>query len=354
MMKTKTTLLGLLVSSTFLFSQVGIGTTSPNASSVLDITSNNKGVLMPRIALQSSTDQTTIPSPATGLMVYNTGTGSLTYKGFVFWSGTEWRSVENNTLIAPVLSQINCQNAALSPFTYTAGVPFSGTLSVPYSDGNGGQYAGGTSTSVNGLTFTLRPGTLQVGAGYLYFSVSGTPTVSSPSPSNITINSSLVPFYTGGACSTTNVGVGQETASGSIASAGYDIGTSTPTQSVTCFDGGNFCVRYNGSTANQPLQIKQSYGANQVALTYSYWGTGDNSNSGVSSFKNTNLPQNTWTTIYDFGGANNTEGVVNTVTLTDKTTAKIRSFNVEADVVINSEIGISGGRDKLFLRLTKN
>ncbi|MPS74973.1 MAG: hypothetical protein E2590_17730 [Chryseobacterium sp.] len=54
--------------------QIGIGTSSPDASAILDVSATNKGILLPRVALTSSTDQTTIISPATGLMVYNTAT----------------------------------------------------------------------------------------------------------------------------------------------------------------------------------------------------------------------------------------------------------------------------------------
>ncbi|WP_050009609.1 hypothetical protein [Flavobacterium sp. B17] len=54
--------------------QIGIGTSSPDASAALEVASTNKGMLIPRVALTSSTDQTTITSPATGLMVYNTAT----------------------------------------------------------------------------------------------------------------------------------------------------------------------------------------------------------------------------------------------------------------------------------------
>lgn len=53
---------------------VGIGTTTPDTSAVLDISSTNKGMLIPRVALTSTTDNTTVSSPATGLMVYNTAT----------------------------------------------------------------------------------------------------------------------------------------------------------------------------------------------------------------------------------------------------------------------------------------
>lgn len=70
-------LLPVILASNFLNAQsVGIGTTSPNASAMLDITSpsNNKGLLIPRMtALQ----RTTIASPANGLMVYETTSNSL-------------------------------------------------------------------------------------------------------------------------------------------------------------------------------------------------------------------------------------------------------------------------------------
>ncbi|NML58652.1 hypothetical protein [Chryseobacterium cheonjiense] len=328
---------------------VGIGTSIPDASAALEVNASNKGMLIPRVALTGSIDVVTIPSPVTGLMVYNTGAGALTYKGFVFWNGTEWRSLENETLINPNVQQIDCAKAFLSPAIYTAGVSYNGTLALPYSNGNGGKYNGGTTITNNGLTFKLLPGTLSL-SGFLYFSVTGIPIVSSPTTSNITINNILIPFYTGSACTTQNIGT-QETDSGETTSAGYDINTTTPNSSITCFDGGQFCVRYNGTTANQRLQVRQNYGSNQVALAYSYWGTGS---SGTSSFKDTNLIQNVWTDIYDFGSQNNTEGANTTFILVDKTQAKIRSFQIEADIVIASEIGISGGSDKLFLKLTKN
>ncbi|MGQ9862857.1 MAG: tail fiber domain-containing protein [Bacteroidia bacterium] len=67
---------------------VGIGTTTPNASAKLDVSSNNQGVLLPRVALTGTNDATTIPSPATSLLVYNTGTGGLTPAGYYYNAGT--------------------------------------------------------------------------------------------------------------------------------------------------------------------------------------------------------------------------------------------------------------------------
>jgi hypothetical protein len=86
------TLLGLL-SQTSL-AQVGIGTTTPHASTKLQIDATDKGFLPPRVALTSTTDVTTIASPVVGLMVYCTGTAGLG-AGYCFWNGTEWSSMNN-------------------------------------------------------------------------------------------------------------------------------------------------------------------------------------------------------------------------------------------------------------------
>lgn len=49
--------------------QVGIGTTSPNGKAILDIQSNSKGLLIPRM---STSDRNSIVTPPEGLIVFNT------------------------------------------------------------------------------------------------------------------------------------------------------------------------------------------------------------------------------------------------------------------------------------------
>lgn len=76
------------------FSQLGVGTNSPNASAQLDVTATNKGFLAPRIALTSATDVLTIASPATGLMIYNTATAGTSPNtvspGYYYFDGVKW------------------------------------------------------------------------------------------------------------------------------------------------------------------------------------------------------------------------------------------------------------------------
>jgi hypothetical protein len=67
---------------------VGVGTATPDVSAALDIRSTNKGLLIPRINLLSATDNTTIPSPATSLLIYNTNTALPGGAGFYFNNGT--------------------------------------------------------------------------------------------------------------------------------------------------------------------------------------------------------------------------------------------------------------------------
>ncbi|MCT2407900.1 hypothetical protein NZD88_10150 [Chryseobacterium antibioticum] len=194
---------------------VGIGTIAPNASAILDVNvdglaiGSKKGLLGPKVALTSQTDQATIPSPVAGLLVYNLGTAGLSYVGYVFWNGTEWRTFSNGSLAPGTLGTITCNGVTLSPGTYTAGTPYTGTMSVPYTGGNGGVYAAQAIGPVNGLTATLAAGNFNVGSGILTYTVSGMPTASSPTLTTF-------PLDIGGQTCSATVGAGAVIAPGEL------------------------------------------------------------------------------------------------------------------------------------------
>ena len=85
---------------------IGINSTgaSPNSSAALDIDMSNKGLLIPRVALASVSDAAAITSPATSLLVYNTG-GALTPEGYYYNQGTpgspNWVPFLTNNVNAP-------------------------------------------------------------------------------------------------------------------------------------------------------------------------------------------------------------------------------------------------------------
>ncbi|MCF2488628.1 C1q-like domain-containing protein [Dyadobacter sp. CY347] len=97
------------------FSQsVGINTNSPNQSAILDIQSTNRGVLLPKIALQSTSDKSTVPSPANALLLYNTNT-QVGPEGFYFNAGDQnnaiWKMI-GARLNVP-FNQVGSSNGAL-------------------------------------------------------------------------------------------------------------------------------------------------------------------------------------------------------------------------------------------------
>ena len=70
-MKTTIVLL-VFICTTNIYAQVGIGTPSPNTSSVLDLNSSTKGFLPPRMTLA---ERNAISTPVAGLMIWCTNCG---------------------------------------------------------------------------------------------------------------------------------------------------------------------------------------------------------------------------------------------------------------------------------------
>ncbi len=94
-MKNKILPILILLITQLSFSQVGIGTINPSPSSALEIRSTNSGLLIPRVSLISTTDNTTIASPATSLLVYNSSSTNDVTPGFYYWEGS-WKTLKSN------------------------------------------------------------------------------------------------------------------------------------------------------------------------------------------------------------------------------------------------------------------
>ncbi|WP_042720188.1 hypothetical protein [Flavobacterium sp. B17] len=273
--------------------QIGIGTSSPDASAALEVASTNKGMLIPRVALTGSTDQTTIASPANGLMVYNMGTGGLTFKGFVFWNGTEWRSVNNNPTISPTIVSLNCIDSSTFPATFTSGTAYNGTLTVPYTGGNGGSYSSGTSFSQNGLTFTLNPDTLNYGNGSISYSISGTPNFTSPNTISLPLS------FLGQSCNAT---VGENVSVNPIQSLKKVISpipttTDAVVQNATKTTFGNLSVRYGGLVANVRNTANSIQLSPSVTTQMTIWGelTGNGGTTTYTKQTLATVSANNWT-----------------------------------------------------------
>jgi hypothetical protein len=72
-----------IILTSLSFAQVGIGTNTPAPSAQLDISSTERGFLMPRMTMAQ---RNLIASPATGLTIYQTDNTA----GFYFFDGSNW------------------------------------------------------------------------------------------------------------------------------------------------------------------------------------------------------------------------------------------------------------------------
>lgn len=79
------------------YSQIGIGTSTPNG--YLDISATDNGFLMPRVTLSSLKTELPVTNPngvklAISTMVYHIGTSAIA-AGYYYWDGSKWQAIAN-------------------------------------------------------------------------------------------------------------------------------------------------------------------------------------------------------------------------------------------------------------------
>jgi hypothetical protein len=180
-----------VVNGTNLFnngSNLGVGTTSPHASAITDLTSTTQGFLPPRM---TTTQRNAIASPALGLQIFNSTTNCLN-----FYTGTTWFETCGSPSSTSILSNLNCGGATVTG-TLTNGTAASGvSVSVPYTGGNAGIYSAQSvsSTGIVNLTAALAAGVLASGAGSLSYTITGTPNSSGTASFVITVGGQSCTF----------------------------------------------------------------------------------------------------------------------------------------------------------------
>jgi hypothetical protein len=145
----------LLLLITTIKAQVGIGTYNPDASAALEISSNSKGFLAPRVTLTSALDVSTVSSPAIGLMVYNTASaGSVpnaVTPGYYYFSGTKWERLITATTDATINFNTGDPNSGSPTFTpntpATVGYIYQSTTNASQWTYNGSTYVTYTAPS---------------------------------------------------------------------------------------------------------------------------------------------------------------------------------------------------------------
>ncbi|SFU28068.1 hypothetical protein SAMN05216480_101319 [Pustulibacterium marinum] len=169
---------------------VGINNTAPSPSASLDLGATNRGILVNRVALTGTTDTSTISSPATGLLVYNTATTSDVTPGFYYYNGSIWVGLGAVKKYTAEYNQNNQVTASSNNETYVDLPGLSQTFTAPYTGTYqiivNGYYANAaptvttitkdTSNPTNGTTHTHTVTEHQdaVGQGSIRLTVNGT------------------------------------------------------------------------------------------------------------------------------------------------------------------------------------
>jgi len=235
--------------------QVAINTdaSSPHASAMLEIKTNNKGFLGPRL---STAQRTAIASPADGLWVYDTDT-----KTFWFYKGSAWSEL--------------AMGGSTFALPYTATINYTGTILGLTNNSTGGVYSGITgntgSSAIYGATANLASAGLladNTGGGE---AVTGRTGSSTGTPTGAVVGRNDGPGYGVYGFSATNtsgnaIGVlGRVGISGSTGYAGYfenlNVANTTNTLQAVSNGPGVIADHSKGNTANFFINNTNGVGA---------------------------------------------------------------------------------------------
>ncbi|MEJ5104051.1 hypothetical protein [Chryseobacterium sp. MYb328] len=100
----------LFLMSSFAYAQIGINISNPDASAALDISSQNKGMLIPRL---TTAKRDAIPNPANSLLIYDTDKKCLS-QNIGTPSSPDWLCISGNAVkmfYMPSVSFDTAQNA---------------------------------------------------------------------------------------------------------------------------------------------------------------------------------------------------------------------------------------------------
>ncbi|SFJ87900.1 hypothetical protein, partial [Myroides guanonis] len=112
-MKKRLLTVAFLMGAWGAYSQVGIGTISPNKSSQLEIVAKDKGVLIPQVPLKGLTDKTTIVNGnVSSLLVWNTSSVADVTPGYYYWMQNKWLRILDTDTLSDLDS--NTTNSTLS------------------------------------------------------------------------------------------------------------------------------------------------------------------------------------------------------------------------------------------------
>jgi len=105
---------------------VGIGTEMPNSSAILDLVATDKGIMLPKVALNQNniSDASFIAvAPTASLLVYNTNAAFPGGKGLYYWDGSRWIFYFNSANLSLLLGITKYYSKIYPGGLYTSSYP---------------------------------------------------------------------------------------------------------------------------------------------------------------------------------------------------------------------------------------
>lgn len=135
------------------YSQLKIGNnpTTINSNSILELESTNKGLLLPRVALESTNSAAPLSSFVAGMIVYNTATAGDVLPGFYVASSTSWTKIDNASPATLYSANGSIPASTTRAVTFGSGSNLNFDANTLYIDGNNNRVGIGTATPSNAL-----------------------------------------------------------------------------------------------------------------------------------------------------------------------------------------------------------
>jgi hypothetical protein len=280
--------------SAISFAQVGIGTTTPNASAIIELNSSTKGFLLPRLTLAQKNSMT----PTAGIQIYctdcGTGPGELQ-----IYNGTSWTNAQgtpaNGIIFGPPSNVSAIYGNTQASISFSAPTATLGLAVTDYT-----VTSSPDNITANGTSSPIVVTGLTAGTSYTFTVVASNAAGNSVASA---ISNAVTPYTFPGTPTNHVATAGNEQASIAFTAPASNGGSVITGYSVTSSPGG-----FTATGASSPLVVTGLTAG--TSYTFTVVATNAAGNSATSDASNAVTPQCLSSVTFTYNGASVTYGVI--------------------------------------------